>query len=139
MTNIESKFNDSFSHWEIRLPPDALTQRKRGKIVKAGWAIWYLFGADERGDYLDYYASHRMTDDWHVRIYADGLCEDLPTIRGFRLCSENPEEDTRLEAEYYAENQKVSRMLDEKGFGLKGDEPGGVQINQFLHLKKIDE
>ena len=44
----------------------------------------------------------------------------LPTIHEFRLCSKDPEEDARLEAEYYAENQKVSRMLDEKGFGLRG-------------------
>jgi hypothetical protein len=134
MTNIEAKFNDSFSDWDIRLPPDAVDQRKRGKIVQAGWVIWYLFSSDEKGDYLDYYASHRMTDDDHVRIYTDGLCEELPAIRTFCLRSKDPQEDSRLEAEYYAENQKISRMLDEKGFGITGGEPGGVQINRFLHF-----
>jgi len=124
MTNIESKFNDCFSHWDIRLPPADVKQRKRGKIVQMGWVIWYLWGSDERGEFLDYYASHRMTDDRHVRIYSDGFCEDLPAIRGLRLCSSDPEEDARLEAAYYAENQEVSRMLREKGFGLSGDEPG---------------
>jgi hypothetical protein len=77
MTNIESKFNDSFAHWEIRLPSDAVEHRKRGKIVQAGWAIWYLFGFDEKGEYLDYYASHRMTNDRHVRIYARAFSELL--------------------------------------------------------------
>ncbi len=139
MTKIESKFNDGFAHWEIRLPPDAVGQRKRGKIARAGWAIWYLFGSDERGEYLDYYASHRMTDDRHVRIYADGHCEDLPTIREFRLFPDEPEEDARLEAEHYAENQRVARMLEQKGFGLQGDEPGGVQINRHLRLNKLDD
>jgi hypothetical protein len=32
------------------------------------WAIWYLFGEDERDEHLDYYASHRMTDDQHARV-----------------------------------------------------------------------
>lgn len=29
-------------------------------------------GEDGRGEYLDYYAAHRMTEDAHVRLYADG-------------------------------------------------------------------
>ena len=136
MKNIEAAFNNSFSHWEIRLPPDAVARRQAGKIIQAGWAIWYLFGSDERGDYLDYYASHRMTNDRHVRIYADGVREGLPTIQDFQLCSQDPEEDARLEREYFARNQEVARMLEEKGFGLTGNEPGGVQINRHLHLEK---
>ena len=59
MTVIESKFNERFSLWKIHLPRGAVKQRKRGKIVQAGWSIWYLFGSDEKGDYMDYYASHR--------------------------------------------------------------------------------
>jgi hypothetical protein len=138
MTNIESGFNERFAHWEIRLPPDDIERRKRGKIVKAGWAIWYLFGSDEKGEYLDYYASHRMTNDWHERIYADGRSENLPTIGDMRPCSKDPEEDAQLEAEYFAENQRVAKMLEEKGFGLAGDEPGGVQVNRYLHINKFD-
>lgn len=107
--------------------------------MKGGWAIWYLFGSDEKGDYLEYDASHRITNDRHIRIYSDGLCEGLRAIREFRLCSIDPQEDSRLEDEYFAENQAVSRMLEEKGLGLEGDEPGGVQINRFLHLKKHHE
>lgn len=137
MKDLEATFNSSFSHWEIRLPPDALTRRQPGTIIQAGWAIWYLFGSDERGNYLDYYASHRMTNDRHVRIYADGVREGLPTIQEFRLCSRDPEEDASLEREYFAKNQEVAKMLEEKGFGLTGNEPGGVQINRHLHLEKF--
>ena len=79
-----------------------------------------------------------MTNDRHVRIYADGICENLPAISEFHLTSEDPEEAARLEAEYFAENQKISQMLEEKGFGLQGDEPGGVQINRTLHLNEPD-
>ncbi len=98
-----------------------------------------MFGSDEKGEYLDYYASHRMTNDRHVRIHAGGEEEDLPTIQEGRLCSQDPTEDKRLEAEYYAENQRVAELLHEKGFSLKGDEPGGVRINRYLHLNKLDE
>jgi len=29
-------------------------------------------------------------------------------------------------------------MLEEKGFGIGGDEPGGVQINRVLQVNKIE-
>ena len=139
MKKIELRFNDRFSHWGICLPPDDLEQRRRGKIIRAGWAIWYLFGSDEKGEYLDYYAAHRITDDTHIRIYDNGLTAPLPAIRGMRICSKDPEEDARQRAEFDAENQRVARMLEEKGFGLSGDEPGGVQMNRFLHLRGTDK
>jgi hypothetical protein len=139
MKEIERRFNETFSHWKIELPADAVEHRQRGKIISAGWVIWFLFGADERGEFLDYYASHRMAGDSHVRIHADGYSESLPSIGEFRLCSQDPEEDARLEAEYLAKNQEIAAMLEEKGFGIEGDEPGGVLINRFLHLQKMEE
>lgn len=139
MKEIESQFNDTFSPWNIRLPPEDIANRRRGKIVEAGWAIWYLFGSDEKGEYLDYYASHRMTNDRHVRLYANGEREALPTIAEWQLVSKDPEENDRLEAEYFANNRRVARMLEAKGFGIVGDEPGGVQMNRFLHVNKPKE
>lgn len=138
MNAIQTRFNATFVHWKIRLPPKDIANRRRGKIVKAGWAIWYLFGSDEKGEYLDYYSSHRMTSDSHARIYASGEVEWLPTIQEGRPCSEDPEEDKRLDAEYYAANQRIAKLLEEKGFGITGDEPGGVTINRYLHLNKFD-
>ena len=120
MNEIETQFNAAFSHWNIRLPPEDLAQRRRGKIVQAGWTIWYLFGADEHGDYLDYYATHHMTNDRHVRLYANGRSEGLPTMQEFRRGSEDPEEDARLEAEYHAENRRIGHLLAAKGFGPHG-------------------
>ena len=79
-----------------------------------------------------------MAGDSHTRLRADGTREDLPAIWSFRVRSQDPDEDTRLETEFYARNQEISRMLEEKGFALCGDEPGGVLINRFLHLRKTD-
>ena len=138
MNNIETRFNFSFSPWRIELPPDDIADRRRGKIMKGGWTIWYLFGSDEKGEYLDCYASHRMTDDDHARIYVDGKSETLPTLCQFRLISKDPEEDARLEAEFFAENELISKMLKTKGFGLRGDEPANIRINRTLRMKKSE-
>ncbi len=127
-----------FAHWDIRLPPDHVAERRRGKINQAGWSIWFLFGRNERGEYLDYYASHRMTSDEHVRIYADGQTEVLEAMRGMRLSSPDPEEDKRLEDQYFAENRRISKVLEEKGFGLSGDEPVSIQLGRVLREEKID-
>jgi hypothetical protein len=134
MDKIASIFNTDFARWGIQLPAEGIAQRRRGKIVAHGWAIWYLFGRDADGEYLDYYAAHRMTNDRHRRIHADGRCSGLPTLGGMRLCSPDPEEDARLKAEFTAANREIGAMLRAKGFGIEGDEPGGVTINRALRL-----
>ena len=133
MKKIESKFRADFKYWKIRLPKEDVALRRRGTLSNSGWAIWYLFGSDERGEYLDYYASHRMADDRHVRIYADGGVQDLPSISTFRTASLDPmEEDKRLDAEYQEENARIVQLLEGKGFGITGEEPAGVLINRAL-------
>ncbi len=138
MKAIEDIFNGDFSHWDIRLPAEAIKGRYRGKIVKGGWTIWYLFGSDEKGEYLDYYAAHRMTNDRHLRIYADGSCEGLETISEFCFGSKDPEEDARLKAEYFAENQRVLKVLEEKGFGCQGDEHFSAQVQRHFACNPMD-
>ena len=138
MKALEDCFASRFAHWAIRLPEDHVAQRRRGKINQAGWTIWFLFGKDDRGEYLDYYASHRMTSDEHVRIYADGEVEELEALLSLRLTSQDPEDDRRLEAEYFAENRRISNMLEEKGFLLSGDEPLSNQLGRVLREGKID-
>ncbi len=114
---METAFAEFFSPWGITLPPQDVRERRRGKIYAAGWAIWYLFGSDERGEYLDFYASHRMKgEDDHARIREDGSMEGLPAISSMRMVSKDPEEDARLEAEHRQETLEVERMLEEKGF-----------------------
>jgi acetate kinase len=63
--------------------------------------------------------------------------ESLPAIVSCRAVSSDPAEDARLDAEYYARNQTILKMLDAKGFGFQGDEPGGVLINRYLHSEKV--
>jgi hypothetical protein len=115
-TEIEHLFNEAFAHWGIVLPEGSIAQRLRGEIRERGWWIEFLFGQDGRGEYLDYYASHRMTDDRHLRIYSDGGIERLPSYACWRRGSADPEEDARLEAEYREANRTVGELLRAKGF-----------------------
>ncbi len=139
MREIEERFRRTFAHWGITLPPEDVEARRRGKIVEGGWAIWYLFGEDGRGGYLDYYASHRMTEDRRVRLREDGRAEPLPTIRRLRIASQGPEEDAQLKAQYLEHNLRVGRMLKKKGFGVTGDESLSVQVNRHLRLGRDEE
>ena len=136
LERIETRFNETFAHWSIRLPPENLRERQRGKINEEGWTIWFLFGEDDEGEYLDYYAMHRMTNDDHVRLHADGRVtglEALPAM-GYVVSSpgDGPGDAERREAEYWAECERISRMLDEKGFSLTGDEHPINLLNREL-------
>ena len=79
-----------------------------------------------KGEYLDYYAAHRMTDDSLVRIYYDGRVETLPALSSFLMLSDDPVEAKRLKYEYEEHNREVVKMLNEKGFDK-------FTINMFLH------
>ncbi len=138
MGKMVSIFNKSFSGSEIAIPPEDAHLRKRGKIIKSGWTIWYLFGRDENGEYLDYYASHRMTDDSHVRIYDNGKTLCLPSIASFFVTSENLQRAAELQAQYYEKNKKIQEILCAKGFCLDGNEPISIAINRKLACDELN-
>lgn len=79
--------------------------------------IRYLFGSDEKGEYLDFLESSKMGGDAHKRIYEDGSEEWLPTPMTFhRVFPDDPERTAQSEAEYFAHNQRVGKLLRGKGF-----------------------
>ena len=39
MEEIEKRFNDEFSPWNVRLPEVDITNRRRGKFIEVGWAF----------------------------------------------------------------------------------------------------
>jgi ADP-ribosylglycohydrolase len=113
---IKLRFAKAFAAWRLSLPDEDVAARRRGTLAESGWLIHYLFDRDERGEYLDFYARHRMTNDDHVRIREDGTCESLPALEDMRTGSEDPEEDARLQAEHRARDQATIALLTEKGF-----------------------
>ena len=118
MENIESNFASDFQHWNIRLPSDDVEARRPGKLHQAGWTIRYLFGTEGDSEYLDYYATHRMTNDRHVRIYSNGKTESLETPQEFSVFPADADEATRqkITNDYQAHNRAIYQRLQEKGF-----------------------
>ena len=113
-------FEERFEYWKITIPAEDIATRRRGEIVgEHGWYVQYLFGADEHGEYVDYYASHRMTDDEHRRLRPNGSVEDLPiVVSAYIYREEIPGDRERAEGEYLEENRRAAELLDAKGFGL---------------------
>src|ERR1043165_3207582 len=105
LKSIVELFAKHFSRWGIQLPEEGLRALKPGAIHQQGWLIQYRFDSDDNGLFLDYYSSHRMTDDRHVRIRSDGSSEELPSIVSMHRTSDDPIEAKRLEEEYFSRNQ----------------------------------
>jgi hypothetical protein len=49
LAKLKLIFAQWYAFWDICLPEEDVVGRRRGKIVKRGWAIWYLFGSDDKG------------------------------------------------------------------------------------------
>ena len=115
MQRIKEVFASHFEHWGIELPAEEILSRSPGSLQDSGWHISYNWGRDEIGEYLDYYAYHRMTNDSHIRIYETGATKSFPPIHDFRVCADDPETDSQLEAEHVKKNREVARIVRLKG------------------------
>ena len=123
---IATAFARSFAHWQLTLPERNLDLREPGTIHDRGWLIQYRFGRDADGEYLDYYAAHRMTNDSHVRLHADGRRTRLEAYADCFVVDPDPARADLAREEFEAHNQRVRRALAEKGFG-------GETVNMAMH------
>ena len=63
--------------------------------------------------------------------------ELLESLWELRPTSEDPEENARLADEFWEHNERVARMLAEKGFGLQGDEHRSAIVRRgFLESRE---
>lgn len=128
---IASLFAKRFAHWDITLPAENLRSLSPGHLEKGGWLIQFCFGNDVDGAYLDYYATHRMTDGSHIRLHENGTRTELESLHGFFVTSEHPGEAARLEEEHLKTNRKIMDALVGKGFSL-------FTINMALRTGLVD-
>ena len=114
--DVVREFEKGYAHWELTIPPESVTAREQGGFVNKGWTIFFKFGVENDVEYMDYYASHRMTNDRHERLYADGRSRGLPTYQEMHRVVESEEENERITQDFYAYNRVVGELLAEKGF-----------------------
>jgi hypothetical protein len=92
-------FEQDFARWDLHIPAADVAARASGMLRQAGWHVFYDFGQDARGEFLDYYAALRdgtdaaVTDDWHVRLYDTGDRVALPTVLEAYMYSRDPRPD----------------------------------------------
>ena len=133
---LRQRFNRDFAHWEIELPVDAMSPGVVWLILQRGWTIWTRFdiGAEDGRERLDYYAMHRMTNDRHVRWYADGEEEGLPAMAEGYVIPQGATEAEReaLRTKYFEDNQAVEKLLEEKGFVMTDQAHGSACVNRYL-------
>ncbi len=130
---IPETFRRRSAPHNLPLPRRALATRSAGVIAKKGWLIQYLFGKDEKGEYLDVYSSHRHPGDDHVRLRPDGSTEQLEFMTSMMFYdADEPDGFRKAEEELYRRNREIARQLVEKGFNR-------FTLNMALEADLIEE
>jgi len=63
LEKIKLTFDKKIATSGLILPAEHLREHPRGSIKGNGWRINYHYSTEEGEDYLEYFASHRMTND----------------------------------------------------------------------------
>lgn len=125
---IAGAFNNYFRNWSIQVSPAEIHAGARKSIAQRGWGINYVVETGDDGDlYLEFYATHRMTDDRHVLISSSGEMTHLDAITGMFMYDPKVGGDKeRASRKNIEHNRRVAEELERKGLYPAGD------INAFL-------
>jgi ribonuclease HII len=124
---IEARFAEYFANWTIHLPEGAVQLEEPGLIQQDGWVIRYVFGNDAGGSYLEFYATHRMTNDRRARIYGSGETSDLEALETmYGYDPKIPGDRDRAQRENRRRNTRVTKELEAHGLYPDGN------INAYL-------
>lgn len=109
---IAQSFNDYFATFGIAIAPaDVVIGSRRTIRHDSGWVITYRVDPDEAGAVsLEFYATHRRTNDRHARITADGQGELLEALSEMVILNSDNAVD-----EHQASNAGIARRLSERG------------------------
>lgn len=114
---LKLRFAENFEVWGIFLPEEDVAKRAKGEINEEGWTIQYVFGSNEKGEYLDYFSGHRMTNSVLTRLYADGSGECLGLDQDIRFISDDPDEQARLDKKYQTGRDDFLGLLRDREIG----------------------
>jgi hypothetical protein len=133
---IEAKFAERMDETGIRLPIGAAQSREPGHIFEKGWHIGYVWGEEDGEEYLELLVQGIAMDDAHVRWWASGREEDLPTPDEWIAIPPSASSGDIGQATDAAstENQAIYDELRERG--LLPPEGGNLplmEINEFLN------
>jgi hypothetical protein len=110
MPKIKEAFDRQFERWQIQLSPDNIETRRSGSIQQQGWLINYRFGREANRDFLEYFASHRLTNDTLNRIWDDGTAELIGYCQEFFLAN-----NQEAEQAYTEHNRRFYQQVKDSG------------------------
>jgi hypothetical protein len=120
---IVDAFNAYSSKFDIRIEAGDVAVSTRRELRKRGLRITLRVVPDDAGSpSLDFYATNRMTDDRHVRIWADGQVERLEVIReGYAYNPKVQGSKEASESEHLEHNRRIAEELRAAGLFPEGD------------------
>jgi hypothetical protein len=139
---LEGSFERIFEPWDLQLPESGVIARRGGSLQQKGGSgrVRYVFGRDEEGEYLEFYAFHRIAGDRHARIDESGKVTDLSVLRTMHLIDpDRPEITARNEREMRERNQALLQQLEEAGLLSGGPVPNSFLINAHLVSGEPDD
>ncbi len=128
---IAEAFNAYFGDFGIAVTPEDVVVGSHRRLGERGWRITYRVDPDDTGlPSLEFYATHRMTNDRHVRIRADGHVEHLEAIdESYAYDAKVPGSEEGARTRYLEHNRAVQGRLRERGLYPEGD------INAYLRTE----
>lgn len=132
---LRAKFAEAFDDWGVSLPEGDVEHRRAGylKQTNGSGSVRYVFDTDERGEYVEFYAFHRIWGDHHARIYATGEVESLSTLQtGYPIDPDDPEVAARNQREMIERNQRLLDQLERAGLLSGGPVPMSFVVNASL-------
>jgi hypothetical protein len=125
---IAEAFNRCFAHVDIRIAADDVVLGLRREIRERGWRIAFRVLPDDAGTpSLEFYATHRMTNDRHARIWSDGHLDELDAIwELYGFDPKVPGSKEAAEERFLKHNREVAAQLRASGLYPEGD------INAYL-------
>lgn len=107
---FHDKLTERFKHWKIKFHLPTFELKQYTHIKTCGWNIYYQFGEDSDGLYMEVYAMHRMTSDSRKCYYLDGKTKILPSFNTVCIVGE---EDI-----FHAYNDGVAKVVYDKTTGI---------------------
>lgn len=124
---LEARFAEYFANWDIRLPEGAVQRGEAGVIQRDGWTIRYVVDHDAEEPHLEFYATHRMTDDTRARIDGSGELQYLEALSTlYAYDPEVPGDRERVQRENRLRNARIAGELEARGLYPEGN------INAYL-------
>lgn len=114
---IADAFNGYFEAFGIRIGVEDVVVGTQRTLRQDGWAITYGVNEDADGRLsLEFYATHRMTNDRHVVISSDGQLEHQDSIREMLIFDPKvPGSQEAAVEEFHAHNRAVEQRLRDRG------------------------